>query len=148
MTEMTALLTRLAQARALGQEHRDKIAVLEAELAESPIAKQIATLRIHSAPQHDDMAAAEADVRKAALETYAKDGNKKPHESVSIRVYTILDYELYTALEYARQFIPQALKLDKRAFEKVAKAVDINFVTARTEPRVAIARDLSKYEEA
>lgn len=148
MTKMTELLTRLAQARALEQEYRGKIAVLEAELAQNPIAKQIAALRARASLQHIRDDRAEADVRKAALEAYAEDGNKKPHESVSIRVYTVLDYEPRAALDYARQYIHQALKLNKRVFEKVAKEIDIGFVTKRTEPRVAIARNLSKYEEA
>ena len=91
------------------------------------------------------MAQDEEDVRRQALATYAETGDKAPHPAVKIKDFTVLDYEPGAALDYARVYIPRAVKLDKRAFEKAARVLEPDFVKITQEPRATIARDLNKY---
>jgi hypothetical protein len=60
-------------------------------------------------------------------------------------VLTKIEYDTARALTYAREHLPQALKLDAREFEKVAKVLKLDFVTTHEEPQATIATDLSKY---
>jgi 3-mercaptopyruvate sulfurtransferase SseA len=77
--------------------------------------------------------------------TFAETGDKAPHPAVKIKMYTMLEYKDEDAIDYAREHLPGALKLDKRVFARAAKAVAMNFVAILQEPRATIARDLSKY---
>ncbi len=143
---MDELIRRLAYDRKVEAEYRQEIAEIEAEIAASPLVKQLERARELLKVAQADVADSEEDVRKAALEAYQADGSKKPHPAVAVKVYTVLDYDPAQALDYARQHLPQAVKLDKRMFEKVAKVADFPFVDITTEPRVTIARDLTEYE--
>jgi hypothetical protein len=49
------------------------------------------------------------------------------------------------ALIYCRQHLPNALKLDARAFEKAAKVIPLSFVDVVETPKATIATDLSEY---
>jgi hypothetical protein len=90
---------------------------------------------------------AEENTRCKALAIYYDTANKKPHSAVQVKMFTVLEYSPDAALNYARLHLPQALKLDKRTFEKVAKAASLDFVQANKRPKVTIARDLSGYVE-
>ena len=57
----------------------------------------------------------------------------------------VLEYKDEDAINYAREHLPGALKLNKRVFKKAAQAVAMDFVAILQEPRATIARDLSKY---
>ena len=84
-------------------------------------------------------------VRELALTAYGETGDKQVHPAVQVKIYAILDYDPANALDYAREHLPGALKLNKQAFEKAAKAIGLDFVTMDQEPRAVIAGDLSKY---
>ena len=89
--------------------------------------------------------ALEAELRKAAAAYWLASADKHPHDAVNVRVLTVLEYGEPQALTYAREHLPQALKLDRREFEKVAKVLELDFVTVREEPQTTIATDLSRW---
>jgi len=91
------------------------------------------------------VAALEAELRKAASAYWLASADKHPHEAVNVRVLTVLEYGEPQALTYAREHLPQALKLDRREFEKVAKVLKLDFVATREEPQPTIATDLSRW---
>jgi len=92
----------------------------------------------------DAVAQAEECVRTATLAEFERTGSKAPAPCVGVRVMTRLVYDANTALAWAREH-DMALSLDKRAFEKVAKASPPEFVEIVQEPSATIAVDLSAY---
>jgi len=70
---------------------------------------------------------AETNIREQALSEYEKTGEKKFGCGVGIRIMKSLIYEEKQALTWAKTH-SLALKLDRRAFENIAKAEDIDFV--------------------
>ena len=88
--------------------------------------------------------AAEETLRQVARATWRETGNKRPHQGVEIRVYKALSYDQETAKAYAMEHLPQVVKLDKRAFEKVAKVLDLDFVTIHDDPKVFISKSLGQ----
>ena len=144
MKTLDELIQRLAYHRNIEVEYKQELEDVKAEIKASygHILERVESLlEVAKA----DVADAEGDVRKAALAAYGENGEKQVHSAVTIKVFTVLDYSPATALEYARQHLPKALKLDKRTFEKVAKAAELDFVTVNEEPRATISRDLSSY---
>lgn len=142
---MKDAVKQLAQTRQTQALHGELLAQREVRLHATPEWKQweLASqgLRIAKA----NVADAEAAVRERAVGIYAKTGDKAPHGAVKIKIYTVLDYGPADALDYAREHLPQALKLVKRTFEQAAKVLELDFVTITQEPRATIARDLSEY---
>jgi hypothetical protein len=91
------------------------------------------------------IATAEADVRALAVSTYGMTGDKKPAPGVEIVLASKMDYPEGEAFAWAQQtgmaLVPQSL--DRKAFEKIAKATPLPFVIYRQEPSVRIATQLS-----
>lgn len=87
----------------------------------------------------------EDDIRIEAQRAYRADGEKHPHAALTVKIFKTLSYTPGAALEYARKHLPQALTLNRREFEKVAKVVELDFVRMEDQPRVTIKRDLSEY---
>lgn len=136
----------LAQCRKVEAEYKTQVAETEAELRKSTLWDCLEQERKYLATAKADAKDAEADVRKAALEAYIMTDDPRPHSAVQIKMYTVLEYNLGDAMGYAREHLPQALKLDVRTFEKAAKAIELDFVRAVKQPRATIARDLSEWE--
>ena len=90
--------------------------------------------------------AAEAKLRAMTLEAYLETGNKAPAPGIGIRILTKLDYKTETAFEWAVNH-RLALKLDVPAFEKIAKASPLEFVSLREEPQATIATVLPEVAE-
>lgn len=68
------------------------------------------------------------DILRENAETgFLQDGNKKRLGGIGIRVGTALVYDINQALSWAKEH-SLCLSLDKRAFEKIAKTQDIDFV--------------------
>jgi len=88
-----------------------------------------------------DVAAEEAKLRELTLQAYAETGNKAPIEGVGIREVTKLEYDEKVAFDWAKAH-KMALKLDTKAFEKIAKADTPDFVKIITEPQATIATQL------
>lgn len=91
----------------------------------------------------------ESLIRDRALDCFSKSGEKKPHPAVSIRMRTVLSYDPDRALAWCKVYLPKALSLNRKIFEKHARAVaethPVPFVEIRKEPQATIARDLSRY---
>ena len=91
----------------------------------------------------DDLTQAETELRSVALLVYHETGQRKPGQGLEIKDFTVLEYAPKQALAWAikREI---ALKLDMPAFEKLAKATQLDFVVYSAEPRCTIATDLAK----
>jgi len=84
----------------------------------------------------------EDTLRQLTLQAYAKDPtNKTPAKGVGIREVIKLDYDVVKAFDWAI-FHEMALQLDKKAFEKIAKADTPDFVKVSTEAIATIATEL------
>ena len=84
---------------------------------------------------------AEVLLRELTLQAYAETGNKAPAPGVGIREVTKLDYDNKVAFDWAKSH-KMALQLDKKAFEKIARADTPDFVKITTEPQATIATQL------
>ena len=83
----------------------------------------------------------EAVLRALTLQAYAETGDKAPAVGVGIRERTVLTYDGKVAFDWAKAH-KMALKLDSKAFEKIAKADPPDFVKITTEPQATIATEL------
>ena len=110
---------------------------------------ELAKARIRLKIAEDQAKELDAQLRLDALEQYERgDGGKSDlHPAIKIKEYTVLDYDAGAAVDYCREHLPNALKLDKRPFEAVAKVAELDFVTISKEARATIATDLSKHLE-
>ena len=88
---------------------------------------------------------AETLLRELTIKAYNETGSKAPAPGVGIRVTTKLEYDLDVALTWAHAH-NMALALDKKAFEKIALASPIDFVTQSEEPIATIATELVRVE--
>lgn len=142
---MNEVVIRLASRRQIETEYKVKIAQAQAALETTDAWQYLEQLRRHLEGARADVGLTTAEVRKQALAIYDETGSKSPHPAVKVKMYTVLKYNLAEALNYAREHLPKAVKLDKRAFEKAAKAIEPDFVTINQEPRASIARNLDEY---
>jgi len=94
-----------------------------------------------------DCQEAEEKLREAALQIYAKVGDKAVAPGIGIRVRTVLSYDNQEALGWATEH-KLALKLDTSTFEKIAKTSNLPFVAITEEPQATIATELIKVEES
>ena len=88
-------------------------------------------------------ASQEGLLRQAILAEFVLTGNKQPAPGCGVRVLQKLSYDEARAFEWAKEH-ELALKLDSRAFEKIAKVQSLEFVTITDEPQATITTDLGK----
>lgn len=138
-------IRELANARSVEAALAEEVERLEALVKISDLGWQLAAAQDQLGTARLSKLDAEDKVRHAALTRHELTGNKQPHPAVKVVLSTVLDYDPGEALEYARQHLPKALKLNKQAFEKAAKAIEPDFVTMGKMPRARIAGDLSAY---
>ena len=144
---MNKAVTALAYDRQIEAGCKAEVVKAEAALRATDAWQYLERQRQYLEVAQADVACATAEVRKYALDIYEATGHKSPHPAVKIKMYTMLEYNLAEALDYAREHLPKAVKLDKRAFERAAKAIEPDFVTVSQEPRASIARNLDKFIE-
>lgn len=87
---------------------------------------------------------AESALRELTITAYRETGSKSPAPGVGIREITRIEFDAKEAFLWASEH-KIALKLDTSAFEKIAKASPLEFVTTSIIPQATIATDLSKY---
>jgi len=138
-------VARLAYRRSVVAERKALLVEAEAKLHASPLWQQVGDRRESLNRAKSRQTDAEVAVRQEAMKVFTETGDKTPHPAVKVKMYTALDYDDGDALDYARVYVPRAVKLDKRAFEKAAKVLEPDFVTIWQEPRITIARDLNEY---
>jgi len=92
------------------------------------------------------IADAESQVKVLALDHYNRTSEKKPAAGVEIKVSELPQYSEAEAFAWAKTtrlaLVPEAL--DRKAFEKIARATELPFVSTITVPKVFIASDLTK----
>ena len=84
-------------------------------------------------------------VREAAIKMFKEDGNKSPHEDVSIKQFTTFEIDYSAATPWVKSNMPALLVVDKKAFAKylpVAQELP-DGVSKNTEPRATIASKIS-----
>lgn len=90
------------------------------------------------------LADAEAELRALAEATYRQTGAKDPAPGVGVRVTQVLVYEEAEALAWAKRtgmaLVPESV--DRKAFEKIAKASKLGFVRYEEKPTITLASDL------
>jgi len=145
MNGMDAMVKDLAECRQAEAQAKERIAEIEREQAKTPLGLQLAEFQRGMRAIKDQLAVAKANVRQATLTAYQQTGEKQPHPSVKVVMSTVLSYNEKEALDYCRTYIPNALKLDRRTFEKAAKVLELEFVTIGQEPTTRIDSDLSVY---
>lgn len=151
---MQDLIEKLAQAREIEAEYKAQYAALKAEIdavIEERYGLRLGSLEAFLETAEADVTDAENRIRAAALDAFAETGDKHPHPAVGIQM-TRLEYDTAEAIQFCRRAAPNAIKLDKRAFERIARVgkdaggpFDLDFVTIHKEPQATIARDLSAY---
>lgn len=107
---------------------------------EASIAEDVATLN-----EWKSLVDARTEIVKdEAMKQYEANGTKK-FDGCEVKLFTKLDYPKDEAFKWAKES-GLALTLDAKAFEKIAAATKLPFVTETKEPRVTIASDLSAFE--
>ena len=138
-------ISRISRKQKHGGAWKSKIAILDAEIEASPMGQTRCRAREELLIAQNSVAVATGNVQSLALRLYAETGDKTPSPDAKIALTTVLEYDLVDALDYAREHLPQALKLNIRTFEKAAKVLGLEFVAITQEPHVRISRDLSAY---
>lgn len=142
------LVRELANQRRNVESAEWELGSIEQEIAVL-FGKRLSTAKARLALTKAEAGELDAQLRLDALEQWERgDGDKSTiHPAIQIKEYTVLGYDLEEAIDYCRDHLPRALKLDKRKFESAAKVVEPDFVTIAKEARATIKRDLSKYLE-
>ena len=146
MSDINAKVKELAWGRADIARLKEKAATLQAELDATFTGRELANVKLAIKAMQDGEMVVYDELCNAALAAYAETGNTVPHEMVKIKMLTTIIYDPNVALEWAVDHnMPDLLKLDSRAFDKVARATSLEFVESRKEPRASVTRDLSVY---
>jgi hypothetical protein len=139
--QLAAQVRRVADLRRRQGEVDTKIEEARAAFLES-----IKALIEEAKQLGSERAAAEEMLRASTLAHYEQTKETKPTVGVQVKLYTQLEYDLEKADKWTRERglarIPE--QLDRKAFEKIAKATPIDFVVEKQVPRVTIATDLEK----
>ena len=136
--QIAEVAQRRAERDALAAELKDARAAFEATLGDK--AARLKGLA-------EAVAMSEDAARKLAEAIYATTQEKKPCDGVQVKVGTVYEYDPKQAFAWAQEtkmaLIPESL--DVKAFEKIAKATPLPFVTEREEGKAQLATDLSAY---
>ena len=147
--DMGALAEQVRRVAAL----RRNVAALDAVLFERRRAFEdgVADLNAQKGAANAETNAAEQVVRALALAHYHATQDKAPTPGVSVKLYEELGYDDAEAFAWAKEkqmaLVPESLipeSLNRKAFEKIARATPLDFVNFIVEARVQIATDLEK----
>lgn len=137
----TAEASRVALLRAKQNELEEHMVRLRRELQQSRLQRELDELTRAAVNLGGELDDAENRLRAAILAS----GQRKTAAG-EVKTFTILEYEPRQAMDWAaRGNMWSMLKLDKAAFEKVAKNVDLEFVRKLQELKVYLASDLSAF---
>lgn len=82
----------------------------------------------------------EEEMSNLAKATFEVDGQKQ-YDLCYVRETKTVSFPDDKALEYAKESLPVALKLDRRKFGKLAPVLDLPFVTITTETKTSFRRE-------
>jgi hypothetical protein len=145
MTCINDAATNLALARAEVTRLKDEQAKCETALENIPEYQQLQAVKKDVAEANKQMEELDDILRIAAKSLYSETGTTR-HPAFSIKVFHTMDYDEQLAIPWVLEHkLIATLKLDKKAFEKVAEVLTPDFVTFRAEPRVYVSSDLSSF---
>jgi len=144
---LDAQVQKLARMRAFREKYLEEAKAIEWMFNASPQGQLLSGLKSKLTELDTEVAATEEAIRAEAVSQFKATGSRRPHPAVEIKMFKQAIYDAQMALEYARQHIPVAVKLDGKKFEKAALGLDLEFVEILVEPRAQIARDLADYIE-
>jgi hypothetical protein len=124
---------------------RQELAGLQGNLAiaQDAFEQTVMTLRNRISELKEQIGFAEEVIEAQALDTYTKTQDKKPLPGVTVKIFKGLKYDEQKALAWAAEK-KMCISLDKKAFEKVASAANLDFVEQIEEPRVQVSKDLAE----
>lgn len=138
------LLASLANLRAdLGKAREEEQKLLDT-LATDPIYTRYLEVRDEIKQLRTNSVEIESDFRKAALDRFAINQEKKT-PAYTIRMTTHVSYEEEPAVKWCIEHFPQALTVKERDLSRVVKVMKPDFANVKTIPTVAITKDLSPY---
>lgn len=130
---------RLVEARASLSAAKAGLDARAAAFAEENVALMVEKRAADSA-----VAAAEADVKSLARAYYDATQDKTPMKGVTIKEFDVYTYDPAQAFAWAQEkkmaLVPESL--DVNAFEKIAAATPLPFVTKKKEPQVQIGKEI------
>lgn len=159
---MTDELKRLAALRKLSSDTKEAIKELEKVLEETPTYQRLIQAK-ESLKEYESKAdeiTAEIKTEKTAVIIKSINGMTKEQRAAAfaefkallpsglgLRVNHLLEYNEQDAIKWCEVNAKTALKtvLDKKPFEALAEASDIEFVKKIDVPTITIASDLSEY---
>lgn len=138
LTEAVRNLHATRQSKAdLDDQVRALRAAFDAEHAELLASQKMLT---------DQVSEQEAQVKALGMVAYESSLSTSPVAGVTVKLFKTMAYDPKAALAWAKEkkmaLVPEAL--DVKAFDKIAAATPLDFVTYDSEPRVQIATDLAK----
>lgn len=80
-------------------------------------------------------------VREAATDRFLETGEKKLFGGIGIREKKLIAYDEKKAFEFAKEK-EMFLSFDKKAFEKAAPSLGLDFVELTTEPQVTFPKEI------
>jgi len=89
-----------------------------------------------------DIKSKENEIRDSLVEEYNNTGNTKMPGGFYITKKKVVEYDNSKALEWARQS-GTCLNLDKKAFEKVAPELGLDFVEVKYDPKATIPKQIN-----
>ena len=95
----------------------------------------------------EQMIKTETEIREMALMEYKETGKKKLEYGVEIKIFKKLEYEEAEALKWAKDH-NMALSLDKRAFDKIAKADPMDFIKINEIPQATLPSVIEVKDDA
>lgn len=140
-SEIARRVAELAKLRRESAEHAERIR-LAREAFERTYAVELLGARQAAAA----VEIAETALRAVVAEHYATTQEKKPAPGIEVKLRRTLTYDREAAFAWGKSaklaIIPE--RLDDKAFEKIARATPLPFVTYADEPMVTLATDLEK----
>ena len=145
---MEDIVRDYAVIRKLVQVAKDDLAVMESELKKTELWELIAYKKELIAELVESERVTRDSLDSIALQVFANEGDKHPHPAVTVKENNKLLYDPADAIQWALKLEQMdMISLNKSAFEKAAKALDLEFVEKRKEPSVTVSTDLSAYIE-
>ena len=95
----------------------------------------------------ENLTKTEAEIKELALNEYSETGEKQLKFGVGIRILKQLQYEEDEAFAWAKEH-SMALSLDKRAFDKLARADKMDFVSINEIPQATLPFKIEVKDDA
>jgi len=141
-------VSELANVRKDLEFAKKNLAEMESRMMSTSIGEQVLAMQMAVKFLAEQEKSIRDQLDSVALQIYANENDKHPHGAVTIKENNRLVYYPPDAIQWALKLEQmEMINLNKTAFEKAAKVLDLEFVEKRKEPSVAVSSDLSAYIE-